>query len=382
MSGKTVYLDNAATTLPKPPQVIKAVADSILTSGNPGRGTHPPSMRAAEEIYACRKAAAELFGASPERVIFTSGATHSLNIAINGLRMMNGAILISDLEHNSVLRPVYSCKKEVRVFSSALSLDGSDRTAAVLDSISGLSSGACALITTAASNICGAGMPIREIGSFCREHGILFIVDGAQAGGVYDIDMVKDNIDILCLPAHKGLYGPMGCGIMLLSEGVLPSPLTFGGSGVDSHSPMMPPLPPERYEAGTLPVPLIAGLRAGIEFVKRKTPRAICEHEKQLSELLIKKLLHLGALVYCPRHIGGAVLFNLEELTPEGTSAELAMRGICTRAGLHCAPLAHKSLGSDGGVRASFGAFNTESDVIRLADALYDVKSQWRKRLY
>ncbi len=358
-----IYFDNAATTYPKPPQVIRAVVDSMKQCGNPGRGAHPLAMRAASEIYACRKAAAELFGASPERVIITSGATHSLNMAIAAHKSLDGAILISDLEHNSVVRPALSSGKEIRIFNSALYLYGEEHTAAILASIDSLSRGASILIATAASNICGVTLPIPEIGAYCREHGILFIVDASQGGGLYDINVTRDCIDVLCLPGHKGLYGPMGCGLMILGENTVLPPFMLGGSGVDSRSKSMPELPPERYEAGTLPLPLISGLRRGIEFVMKRTPAAILEHEKKLARQLKKELVRQKVHVYLPECESGIVLFNIDGFESEEVAEFLGKQGICTRAGLHCAPLAHDTLGSTGAVRVSFGIYNTPEEV-------------------
>ena len=343
--------------------MIRAVADSIEHCGNPGRGAHSLAMRAADEIYNCRKEAAELFGATPERVIITSGATHSLNMAITAHNSLDGTILISDLEHNSVLRPALASGKEVRIFNTSLYLYGEERTAAILASIDSLSRGASILITTAASNICGVTLPIREIGEYCREHGMLFIVDASQAGGLYDINVTRDCIDVLCLPGHKGLYGPMGCGLMILGENVTLPPYMHGGSGVDSRSKAMPELPPERYEAGTLPLPLISGLRRGIEFVKKKTPRTILEHEKKLARQLKNELEHQRIRVFLSKCESGIVLFNIDGFESEEVAEFLDKQGICTRAGLHCAPLAHDTLGSTGAVRVSFGIYNTAEEV-------------------
>lgn len=370
MKNKLIYLDNAATTYPKPREVVRAVADSIVSCGNPGRGGHTLAMRAASQMYECRREAAELFGASANRVVFTAGATHSLNMAINAASLTDGAVLISDLEHNSVLRPAFATGREVRVFTSGLGFAGAERTAIIMDSIRSQSDGVSMLVCTAASNICGASMPIGEIGRFCRERGILFVVDGAQAGGVLDIKVDSDLIDVLCLPAHKGLYGPMGCGLMILGENVSLPPFMRGGSGVDSRSYDMPELPPERYEAGTAALPLIAGLRRGIEFVKKKTPAAIREHERRLGALFKTHLPSDRVKVYAPEHQGGIVLFSVKGQNSEEVAARLDQDGICVRAGLHCAPLAHVSLGSEGAVRASFGVFNTESDVFAAADAV------------
>lgn len=370
-----IYFDNAATTYPKPPAVIRAVTESMKKCGNPSRGAHALAMRAADEVYRCRCAAANMFGASPERVIFTSGATHSLNLAIGAHRERDGAILISDLEHNSVLRPALASGKEVRMFSSFIGLRGEEREAMILSSIEQISDGAVMLVCTAASNICGASMPIDKIGEFCREHGILFIVDGAQAGGVYDINVARDNIDVLCLPSHKGLYGPMGCGMLILGADVSLPPLMYGGSGVDSRAPTMPSLPPERYEAGTLALPLIAGLRSGIEFVESKTPALIRAHEEKLADLLKKALLEDRRIrIYAPHHSGGIVLFSIDGIDAEEISAHLDTNGICTRAGLHCAPLAHNTLDSEGAVRVSFGIGNTEKEVETLCRVIRDMR--------
>ncbi len=370
-----IYFDNAATTYPKPQSVVRAVSDAIKGFGNPGRGAHALSMRAADEVYKCRAAAAKMFGAKTENVIFTSGATHSLNLAIGAYRERQGSILISDLEHNSVLRPALASTREVKIFSSYPHLSGNEREGMILAGINEVSDNAAVLVCTAASNICGVKMPISEIGRFCREHGILFIVDGAQAGGIVDIDILRDNIDVLCLPGHKGLYGPMGCGLMILGEEVTLPPLMYGGSGVDSRSAAMPQLPPERYEAGTLPLPLIAGLRQGIEFVSEKSPERIRSHEEKLSRMLKNQLSEDKRIrIYAPHHDGGIVLFSVDGRDAEDVAAYLDSHGICVRAGLHCAPLAHDTLGSEGAVRVSFGVQNTAKEVRVLCEKMMAIK--------
>ncbi len=370
-----IYFDNSATTFPKPSSVTKATARSIETCTNPGRAAHTLSMNAAEELYECRKSAAELFGTSPDRVVFTSGATHALNMAITGAVQRDGDILISDLEHNAVLRPALASGCKVQIFPSHLHLSGIERTIEILASIDHLADKAAAVVCTAASNICGAVMPISDIGAYCRKRGILFIVDGAQAGGVYDINVKRDCIDVLCLPGHKGLYGPMGCGLMILGEDVTLPPFMYGGSGVDSRSPGMPEFPPERYEAGTLPVPLISGLRQGIGAVISKTPKRIREHETRLAANLKKRLLDMGARIYAPCQGGTIVLFNMGEIPSEKVASHLNDHGIYVRAGLHCAPLAHKTLGSEGAVRVSFGMYNTENDVNEFCRVLGGLKA-------
>ena len=370
-----IYFDNAATTYPKPQSVIRAVSDAMKHFGNSGRGAHTLAMRAADEVYKCRIAAAKMFGAKPENVIFTSGATHSLNLAISACRERQGAILISNLEHNSVLRPAISSTREVKIFDSYPNLSGEERDGMILSGINMVADNAAILVSTAASNICGIKMPIAKIGKFCREHEILFVVDGAQAGGTMDINIVRDNIDVLCLPGHKGLYGPMGCGLMILGDNITLPPLMYGGSGVDSRSASMPMLPPERYEAGTLPLPLIAGLRAGIEYVRRESPDSIRAREEKLSSIMKEQLFDDKRIrIYAPHHNGGIVLFSVDGKDAEDVAAYLDSEGICTRAGLHCAPLAHDALTSEGAVRVSFGAANTAKEVRVLCDKIRAMK--------
>ncbi len=357
----------------------------MQTCGNAGRGSHRLAMNAAEEVWACRKGAAELFGASPERVIFTLNTTLALNVAIKtALRDHGGAILMSDLEHNSVYRPSITECSDVRIFDSALEITGRERTEAILESIRAHCERGTnrfdqvrVLVCTAASNIIGAAMPIREIGEFCRERGIFFIVDGAQAGGILPLDVKRDHIDVLCLPSHKGLLGPMGAGLMILGEEVSLQSYIEGGSGVNSREARMPELPPERYEAGTLPLPAIAGLRRGIEFVRMRTPEVIRAHEAKLAAHFKHALgTKLGdrVMVYAPQFDGGIVLFNYNGIDSEDLARRLDAHGIAVRAGLHCSPLAHDRLGSHGAVRVSFGVFNALREVNELVGVLAAMK--------
>lgn len=359
-----IYLDSAATSYPKPEAVIERVTYALREFGSPGRSSHRLSMIADREVFACRVAAAEMFGTTPERVIFTQNTTMALNMAMK-TAYRTGGIVISDLEHNSVRRPALALTDDVRIFDSHIELS-EGRTAAVLASIERKCRGAKLLISTAASNICGATLPIAAIGKFCRERGITFIVDGAQAGGIHEIDMRRDNIDILCLPGHKGLYGPGGTGMMLLSENIELPPFMYGGSGVDSLSTGMPDLPPERFEAGTLAAASIAGLRAGIEFVRDIGIQDVRRHEEGLAKRFREGLAVLPRIKLIAPETGGTiVLFKHRTLDPEETARELDRNGICVRAGYHCAPLAHQRLstGIGGAVRASFSVFNSEREV-------------------
>ena len=379
-----IYLDNAATTHPKPESVYEQTARAMREfCGNPGRSSHRMSMLADREVFACRNAAAEFFGAQPERVIFTYNTTYALNIAIK-CAYKSGSILISDLEHNSVRRPCAALTDNLRVFDSCVEItDKKARSDAILKSIRAelghTASHNAILVCTAASNICGATMPVGEIGRFCRENGIYFIVDGAQAAGIHELNVERDCIDALCVPGHKGLYGPMGSGMLILGEKIPPRTFIEGGSGVNSLDIEMPPLPPERYEGGTLAVQTIAGLHAGIDYVKSRGTGAIAEHEKQLAERLTARLRQRfdnRIKIYSEAQRGGIVLFNISGYSSTDIAEYLDKHDICVRSGFHCAPLAHRRLGTgaSGAVRVSFGAFNTESEVDETAEILSKLK--------
>lgn len=377
-----IYFDNAATTYPKPERVYrKTVLSMRECGGNPGRGAHELAMLAEEEVFNCRIAAAEMFGASPENVIFTLNTTYALNIAIKSA-YSGGAIIMSDLEHNSVLRPSSATTNRLMFFNSHTELQGEERKSEIINSLNGIIKSMppdqrkrSLIVSTAASNICSADMPIREIGQVASENRIHFIVDGAQAGGVYDLSLEKDNIDTLCLPGHKGLYGPQGIGMMIIKQGSF-SRKSFieGGSGVNSASVTMPDFPPERFEAGTLPVSAIAGLREGLNFVKNTGCDKIREKEKKLSARLaagLKQKFGDEVIIYADSFCGGILLFNFRNFPSSEAAAWYDQNGICIRSGLHCAPLAHRRIGTaDGGaIRVSFGYFNTEREVDRFLDA-------------
>ena len=377
-----VYLDYAATSYPKPEGVL-AATDKCMREycGNSGRGSHKLAMATAEKIYECRSLLASMLNASPENVIFTQNTTYALNMAILGTLKSGDHAIISNLEHNSTLRPVYnsyiSQKTTYSVFDAFTG--GVTDTDMVLESIKKLTrKNTRALICTHTSNVCSVTLPVREIGEYCKRKGIIFILDGAQGVGHDKIDMKDMNIDILCLPSHKGLYGPQGCGAMILSDGISPKELLFGGSGVNSLSPYMPDEPPEKYEAGTLPTPSIAGLCEGINFVRELGESRIIGHERMLWKYAYEKLSSLGnkIKIYAPNHSGSILLFNILGVKSEKAGELLSDMGICVRCGYHCAPLAHATLdtqrdGCDGAIRASFGVFNTKRDV---DDLCYGVK--------
>ena len=378
-----IYLDSAATTYPKPESVLAATDECMRKyCGNSGRGSHRLAMATAEKIYECRTLLGDSFGATPENVIFTQNTTYALNMAILGTLKSGDHAIISNLEHNSTLRPVYNSYISKRATYSVFDAytGGITNTDAVLSSIKKLTrKNTRALICTHTSNICSITLPVREIGEYCKEKGIIFILDGAQGVGHDSINMKDMNIDILCLPSHKGLYGPQGCGAMLLSDGISPKELLFGGSGVNSLSPYMPDDPPEKYEAGTLPTPSIAGLCEGIKFIRDLGVENIARHEKALWEYAYERLLSLGKIkIYASNHSGSILLFNILGVKSEKVGELLSDMGICVRCGYHCSPLAHATLDTHqdccgGAIRVSLGVFNTKSDIDALADAVGEI---------
>ena len=372
--SRPVYLDHAATSFPKPSAVVSAVTDCMkYRGGNPGRSSHTLALEAAREIYACREVAAGMFGAEADRVIFTLNTTHALNLAIKGIMgrggHAGGHAICSDMEHNSVYRPLYRLAREgicdLDVFdtfpAAPLRSDGM-----ILSSLaSKLRPDTRMVVCAHASNICSAVLPIRRIGELCRRRGILFVVDGAQSAGALDLDMERDHIDVLCLPGHKGLMGPQGTGMLILGKGVTLDTLMEGGNGMDSLRGDMSEDAPERYEAGTLQTPAIAGLRAGMEFVGSVGIEAIREHERALGVGLRDRLMEIPKVtVYAPYREGGVVLFSVAGYTSEEVGQRLDREGICVRSGFHCSALGHRTLGTpDGGaVRVSFGWGSRERD--------------------
>ena len=371
MSTKTVYLDNAATSYPKPASVTAAMVDCMKKSGgNPGRGSHRLALAAAQEIYACREAAARMFGADATQVIFTLNTTHALNLAIKGVMGLGGHALCSDMEHNSVYRPLYRLAREgvaeFAVFSTFPNAPHRTEDMVLSSLISKLRPDTRLVVCSHTSNICSATLPIARIGSLCRRLGILFAVDAAQSAGAIPIDMERMNIDILCLPGHKGLMGPQGTGMLILRGGITLDTLMEGGNGMDSLRGEMSEDAPERYEAGTLQTPAIAGLRAGLAYVNSVGVEAIGEHERRLGLRLRDGLMTLPKVkVYAPHHEGSVVLFSVDGYTSDEVGQILDCAGICVRTGFHCSALGHRTLGTpdDGAVRASLGWWSKERDV-------------------
>ena len=383
MTHDLIYFDNAATTFPKPPEVIRAVTATMRhAGGNPGRGSHRLARAAANILYDCREEIADFLGAKdPSRVVFTQNTTHALNTAIKGLLRPFDHVLISDMEHNSVLRPIVAMHKthhiSYSIFSSA-AINDADDEAVDRELSKHLWDKTRAVVCAQASNLTSRTLPLAAIGRFCRKHKLLLIVDAAQSFGHMPIHMEDMNITALCAPGHKGAYGPQGSGFLLLSDHLdtasLPSSLIEGGSGYQSLLPEMPELPPERYEAGTAATPMIAGLHAGIRFVRRIGIEEIRDHEEKLFAAARDILLSFPEIkIYDSDRLGSVLTFTVEGRRSEEIAELLDGEGICTRAGFHCAALAHQTLRTpqeSGAVRLGFGYFNTPSQVQRLYPAL------------
>ena len=368
-----IYLDNAASSFPKPASVAAAMRTAVTEyGGNPGRSGHAVSLRAAETVYACRTDVAELFGASPENVVFTQNATHALNIAIFGCLRPGDHVVMSDLEHNSVLRPVYRLHESgVRYDVAPVNMLDDDATVEAYRRA--IRPETKMLIATAASNLLGLRLPVRRLGALAKEHGLIFVVDAAQAAGNQELSLARDSIDILCAPGHKGLYGPQGSGVMVLSGRVFPEPLMAGGSGNLSVQQHMPDESPERYEAGTLNTPAIAGLRAGLAAVRAAGIEEVASRELALTRYLYQLLAmqpHVELYAGKPdERFAGILAFNVKGRHSNEVADYMDRGGVCVRGGLHCAPLAHKKLGTleRGAVRVSVGMFNTQKQMEKLA---------------
>ena len=380
-----IYFDHAATSFPKPPEVVSGVCNCLQTcAGNAGRGAYQSSMQASELLYDCRVLAAQAFGAdTPEEVVFTAGATAAINQAIRGSVQKGDHVLISDLEHNAVFRPVWKLAKEGIISYTVFPTFAADPGATAESVLEGIRRrirpNTKLLVCTHASNICSAVLPAKEIGALCRRHRIRFVLDAAQSAGHLPVDLKGFSANAVCVPGHKGLGGPQGVGLLILEKNTVLEPLLQGGSGVGSLSPQMPEEPPERYEAGTLPLPAIAGLREGLKLLGGRSFAKIRLHEKLLWESLAGDLKTIPGVQIAAPHISGSVLsFWAEDAGSEAIAAALDERGFCVRAGFHCAALAHRTLGTPkgGAVRVSFGEENTMEQTHLFAAAVREIRSR------
>ena len=377
-----IYFDNAATSFPKPHRVPEEQMRCMqFYGGNPGRGSHALAMAAAKKIYECREELASFFGSpNPENIIFTMNTTMALNTAIKGLLRRGDHVLISDMEHNAVFRPIYKLARDgvitydvFETFPTRVSRTPEMICASILEKIR---PNTRMLICAHASNICSATLPLRELGAICHKKGILFVVDAAQSAGHLPIDMKEMQIDALCAPGHKGLWGPQGCGILVLGEGIVADTLIEGGSGYNSLEGNMPEDAPERYEAGTLPTPAIAGLLEGVREVKRLGIDYIQSRESALTTQLRERLITMPKVtLYAPHHTGSVLLFSLQDISSDNVGTFLNGHGFCVRTGFHCAALAHATLGTppSGAVRVSPSLFNTTAQIDAFAESLKEL---------
>ncbi len=374
-----VFLDNAATSFPKPETVYQAMDAALREVGvAPGRGGYRQSLAAARIVYEARSALARFFGVSDSsRLIFTHSATESINIAVNGLLKPGDHVVSTRVEHNALLRPLHlAATRGVEV-----SYVASDRFGVVSEREIGLALRPNTRLVALAhcSNVTGAVQPIEAIARVARQNGALFLVDAAQSAGFFPIDVERIGIDLLAAPGHKGLYGPPGTGILAIADGLQLEPLMVGGTGGSASSPEQPDQLPERLESGTINTPAIAGLKAGVDFLLSTGLDAIRGRE----ELLVGELLEglratPGVEVYGPLQgeRGAAVSFNAAGHDPAALSYLFdSQYEISVRAGLHCAPDTHRSIGTypAGTVRVSPGFFNTEADIEFFFKALHEI---------
>lgn len=364
-----IYLDNGATSFPKPLSVRQNVDISLKKfSANPGRSGHSLSLRAAKEIFECRKRLKELFNVnSEEEIIFTENCTMALNTVIFGLLSEGDHVLISSMEHNSVTRPLESLKDRGVTYST---FDYSYDDNVTVDNVRNLIKPETKLvICTHASNVFGFRFPIERICALCHAYGILFCVDSAQSAGVFDIDVGTNQYDFVCMSGHKSLYGPMGTGVLILNNRNL-KPLLYGGTGTESVKKSQPEGLPEKFESGTQNMNGISGLKAGVDFVKNRGIKNIYNHEYKLAKCLFNGLANNRKVITYNKSfdygkVAPVVSFNIDGVYSEDLVAKLNKYGIMTRGGLHCSPLAHTTMNTieNGTVRVVPGAFNTINDI-------------------
>ena len=364
-----IYLDNAATTLHKPPEVAEAVKNAILTAGNASRGAHGVSLAASRMVFDTRARLAKLFGCPrADHVVFTANSTEALNIALYGLISAGNHVISTDLEHNSVLRPLY----DLQTRGVAVDFVPADKKGNIRyeDMQKLFRPDTKAVVCTHASNLTGNVLDIARIGEMAHAHGALLVVDASQTAGVLPIDMQKMHIDVLCFTGHKGLMGPQGTGGLCIRPGVEVQPLLRGGTGIHSYDRGQPQAYPARLEAGTLNTHGLAGLHAALEFIERHGVQAIGARERALMRRFYDGVRGIpGVAVYGDfeqDERAAIVTLNIRDYASgEVADALFEDCGIATRAGAHCAPRMHEALGTveQGAVRFSFAFFNTEDEV-------------------
>jgi cysteine desulfurase family protein len=375
-----IYLDNAATTLQKPAEVIDAVTRAMNSMGNSSRGTHRGSLAASRTIYGTRKKIAKFFGCKRvDHAVFTSNSTEALNMAISGTIQPGDHVITTDLEHNSVLRPLYRLELDKQVKLSFVPADTlgniqyEDFEALIRPNTK-------AIVCTHASNLTGNMIDVARVGGIAKKHGLLFIVDASQTAGCFAIDMEALHIDILCFTGHKGLMGPQGTGGMCLREGIKVRPWKVGGTGVQTYSKTQPEQLPTLLEAGTMNGQGIAGLSAAIDFINSVGIETIREKEDMLLRRFYEGVSRIdGVTVYgdfSVKHRAAIVALNIRDFDSSAVSDELSeVYGIATRPGAHCAPRMHQALGTtdQGAVRFSFSWFTSPCEVDKAIQAVKEL---------
>jgi cysteine desulfurase / selenocysteine lyase len=379
-----IYLDNAATTWPKPDIVWQAMEKMIKEMGaNPGRAGHRMALSAGRVIYEARESLAKLFKINdPLQIVFTLNATESINLALKGLLVTGDHVITTSMEHNAVVRPL-KVLEEKGVEISVIQANN-DGIINPLDVKEAIKENTKCIVMTHASNVFGAIQPIKEVGKIAKEKGIIFMVDAAQTAGVLPIDVEEMGIDLLAFPGHKSLYGPQGTGGLYIRPGIQLVPLKEGGTGSSSEEPFQPLIMPDRYESGTPNTIGIAGLGAGVEYILKEGLINIYEHEMELTKRLINGLEEIpDVIIYGPKDIekiAPVVSFNFEDEDSSEIGFMLdRVYEIAVRTGLHCAPWAHKSLGTlqQGTVRLSLSYFNTKEDVDYVIKSLKEIGQQF-----
>ena len=374
-----IYLDNAATSFPKPVEVYEQVLKCMENyAANPGRSSHDMAVEASSKIMDTRQELSELFNIpNMFNIVFTCNATEALNVGIKGILKSGDHVISTVIEHNSVLRPLNYLSDKGIAFTL---LDVDEKGYLNINNLKKeIRSNTKAIIINHASNVLGTIQDIRAIGEIAKQSGIVFMVDASQSAGVIPIDVIRDNIDLLAFPGHKGLYGPQGTGGLYIREGLELDSFKQGGTGSESFSMNQPNFLPDRFESGTLNTPGIAGLCEGIRFIRRVGIENIRKHEIMLVEYLVKELSQLsyvkiyGGTDYKNR--GAVVSLNIDNTDGSEVGDLLNKIGIGVRTGFHCAPLIHKIIGTNriGTVRISPGYYNNLEDIEKLIKALKDI---------
>lgn len=366
-----LYLDNAATTARKPLAVYASlIKNTLFHSGNAGRGGHKKSMAATRAIVDTQDLIGQLFNIpEPQNIVFTQNATYALNTAILGTVHDGGHIVVTAMDHNSVLRPAYLLGNYTVVQADKQgSINAADVENAINDDTR-------LIVCTHASNVCGTIEPVNEIGQIAEKHNIPFLVDAAQTAGCMNIDIETMHADMLAFPGHKGLLGPLGTGGLYIKNPEKLSPLVTGGTGSNSESIIQPDIMPDKFHSGTVNAPAIAALGKGVEYILKRGVEDIAAHEARLARAFCERLMNMkNVTVYGAEHAVATVAFNITGMDSEEVSERLGGRA-AVRAGYHCAPLAHRALGTSetGAVRASFGIYNSMRNVQKIADFVYEI---------